>query len=140
MDIKRILSNARTIAVIGCSRKSWRTSHQVASYLQQQGYRIIPVHPEYEEVLGEKCYPRIYDIPEVTEIEIADIFRNSAHTLEMVEDICRRVDETGRKPLVWTQIGVSSPEARSRAEEAGLSYVADKCLMVEHRRLNPQSG
>lgn len=136
MDVKRTLANSRTIAVIGCSRKSWRTSHQIASYLQQHGYHIIPVHPDYEEVLGEKCYPRIYDIRGDTDIDIVDIFRDSAHTLEMVEDICRRVDETGRKPLVWTQIGVSSPEARSRAEEAGLPYIADKCLMVEHRRLS----
>lgn len=130
-----MLSEAKTIAVIGCSGKSWRTSHQIASYLQEQGYRIIPVHPDYGEVLGEKAYPAVYDIPDETQVDVVDIFRDSAHTLQMVEDVCRRVEETGQRPLVWTQLGVSSQEAMARAGEEGLDYVENKCLMVEHRRL-----
>lgn len=135
MDLKRLLTDARTIAVVGCSRKSWRTSHQVASYMQEHGYRIIPVHPDYEEVLGEKVYPAVYDIPDDITLDIVDIFRDSRHTLQMVKDICRRVKQTGKNPVVWTQLGVSSREARERAEEEGLSYVENRCLMVEHRRL-----
>lgn len=135
MDLKEKLSQAKTIAVIGCSAKTWRTSHQIASYLQEQGYRIIPVHPDYEEVLGEKAYPAVYDIPADTQVDIVDIFRDSDHTLQMVEDVCRRVEETGQRPLVWTQLDVSSPEAKARAEKEGLDYVENRCLMVEHRRL-----
>lgn len=103
--------------------------------MQEQGYRIIPVHPDYDEVLGERVYPAVYDIPEDISLDIVDIFRDSRHTLQMVEDICRRVEQTGERPVVWTQLGVSSREARGRAGEEDLTYVENRCLMVEHRRM-----
>lgn len=133
-DLKNILENAQTVAIIGCSQKPGRASNQIASYLKEQGFTIIPVHPDYDEVCGESVYKTVYDIPEEIEVDIVDIFRNSDYTAEMVDDIVTRKNQTGQKPVVWTQIGVSSVEAREKAEEAGLTYVEDKCIMVEHRR------
>lgn len=130
-----ILNEAEVIAVIGCSKSAHRTSHMIARYLMEKGYTVVPVHPEYEEVLGQKVYPTVYDIPEEIQIDIVDIFRRSEHTADMVDDILTRVERTGRKPVVWTQLGVSSEEARKKSEEAGLRYVEEKCIMVEHQRL-----
>lgn len=133
-DIGQQLKEAKTIAVVGCSDKPYRTSHQIARYLQEQGYRIVPVHPDYDSVLGEKVYRSVPEIPEEIGVDIVNIFRAPEYTLEMVEDACTYGEKTGRKPLVWTQLGVSSEPARKRAEEAGLPYVVDKCIMVEHRK------
>lgn len=135
-DIIEVLNNAQTIAIIGCSNNPYRTSYHIASYLKDAGFTIIPVHPDYEEVLGEKAYKTVYDIPGDVEIDIVDIFRNSKYTAAMVNDIIKRVEMTGNKPLVWTQLGVSSDEAKEKAREAGLKYVEERCLMVEHRKLS----
>lgn len=133
-NIADILENAKTIAVIGCSKNQYRTSNQIASYLQDAGYKIIPVHPDYDEVLGEKAYDSVTDIPEHMGVDIVDIFRNSKYTADMVDEIIEWVESTGNKPVVWTQLGVSSDEAREKAEGAGLTYIEEKCMMVEHRR------
>ncbi|MDX1586421.1 MAG: CoA-binding protein [Balneolaceae bacterium] len=132
-DLDTMLKKAKTIAVIGCSKNEYRTSHHIASYLQEEGFTIIPIHPDYDEVLGEKAYDSILDLPSDTEVDIVDIFRDSEHTAEMVEEIIEWSERTGQKPVVWTQLGVSSDDARRLAEEAGLPYVEEKCLMVEHR-------
>lgn len=134
-SITDVIKEAKYIAVIGCSINKYRTSNQIASYLQDAGYTIIPVHPDYEEVLGEKAYASIKDIPESISVDIVDIFRNSEYTAEMVQDVIDRVEVTGEKPLIWTQLGVSSEEARQKAEDAHLDYIEEKCLMVEHQRL-----
>lgn len=133
-SIKNLLKDARTIAVVGCSNKKYRTSYHIAEYLQENGYRIIPVNPNYQEVLGEKVYPSVLDIPEDVSIDIVDIFRDSSHTAEMVEDVVERSKKTENKPVVWTQLGVSSDEAKKLAEDAGLTYIEEKCMMVEHSR------
>lgn len=133
--IKNIIEDSKVIAVIGCSKKPGRASCRVASYLQEHGYRIIPVHPDYEEVLGEQTYPTVYDIPEDIQIDIVDIFRRSDQTAKMIDQVIKRKELTGQEPVVWTQIGVSSEEAKEKAEKAGLRYVENKCLMVEHRQL-----
>lgn len=133
-SISDILNQAEVIAIIGCSLKSHRTSNNIAHYLQKQGYTVIPVHPDYDTVCGEKAYKTVYDIPEEIEIDIVDIFRNSKYTAEMVDTIIKRVEMTGRKPVVWTQLDVSSEEARKKAEEAGLRYIENRCIMVEHRK------
>lgn len=135
-SIADIINDAKVIAVVGCSKNQMRTSYQIALFLKEKGYTIIPVHPDYDEVLGEKVYPTVYDIPEDVEVDIVDIFRNSDYTAEMVDDVITRVEQTGRKPVVWTQLGVSSDEAKAKAEEAGLPYVEEKCLMVEYQRLH----
>lgn len=132
-DLKPILESAKTIAVVGCSAREVRTSHKIARYLQDAGYRMIPVNPNYEEVHGEQCYPNVQSVPEA--IDIVDIFRAPQYTAEMVRDVLERIEETGERPVIWTQIGVSSPEAEKLAQEADLPYVKNRCLMVEHGRL-----
>lgn len=131
-DFNALFESARTIAVVGCSKKPSRTSHRIARYLQEEGFRIVPVNPNYEKVLGEICYPDTPSIPDDVEIDVVDIFRDPAHTAEMVEDVVRRIETTGERPVIWTQIGVSSPEAEEIAREADLPYVKNRCIMVEH--------
>lgn len=133
-NIIGILKNAKTIAIVGCSNKKYRTSYHIVEYMQQNGYRIIPVNPNYEEILDEKVYSRVDEIPEDITIDIVDIFRDPAHTEEMVKDAVRRVQNTGRKPIVWTQLGVSSDEAKKLAGDEGLTYIEERCLMVEHSK------
>ncbi|GIV59441.1 MAG: hypothetical protein KatS3mg043_0530 [Rhodothermaceae bacterium] len=118
-----------------CSADPRRTSHRIARYLQRAGYRILPVNPNYEEVLGEPCYPDLQHIPKETQLDIVNIFRRSAHTADMVRQVVQWQAETGQTPVVWTQLGVSSPEAERLARQAGLPYVKNRCIAVEHGRL-----
>lgn len=134
-DIKKTLKSTETVAIIGCSNNKYRTSYHIASYLQEQGFNIIPIHPEYDEVLGEKTYASIKDLPGEISVDIVDIFRDPAHTAEMVDEIIEWSNKTGQQPVVWTQLGVSSKEAKEKAGKAGLPYVEEKCLMVEHKSL-----
>ncbi len=134
LSTEKILKKAQNIAVMGCSAKAFRTSHQIAEYLQQNGYTIIPVNPNYDEILGEKVYPRLQDVPEEVIIDIVDIFRNKDYTAEMVDQVIERKEKTGQKAVVWTQLDVSTDEAKQRAGNAGLPYVENKCMMVEHKR------
>ncbi len=131
---KRLIS-AETIAVIGCSDKEYRTSYHIAKYLQRSGYRIIPVNPNISESLNEKSYASMDDIPYGQKIDIVDIFRNKKYTAEMVKQVIDWSDKTGQKPLIWTQLDVSVNEAKNLANAAGLQYVGNRCLMVEHQRL-----
>ena len=135
MEIKLLLENARTIAVVGCSPRSTRASHKIARYLQEQGYRVVPVNPYHKELLGEPCYPDLQSVPEDVEIDIVDIFRRPEFTHGVVLDAIERATQTGRKPVIWTQIGVHSQQAQLAAEEAGLGYVANRCVLVEHQRV-----
>jgi uncharacterized protein len=130
-----LLREARTIAVVGCSPDPARTSHRVAAYLQQAGYRMIPVNPHADEILGEVCYPEVAAIPPDVKVDIVNIFRRSRYTAAAVEDTLRRVENTGQGPAIWTQLGVSSPTAERRSLEAGLHYIRDHCIMVEHSLL-----
>ncbi|GIV59439.1 MAG: CoA-binding protein [Rhodothermaceae bacterium] len=135
IDLQQTLATAHTIAVVGCSADPRRTSHRIARYLQRAGYRILPVNPNYEEVLGEPCYPDLQHIPKETQLDIVNIFRRSAHTADMVRQVVQWQAETGQTPVVWTQLGVSSPEAERLARQAGLPYVKNRCIAVEHGRL-----
>lgn len=136
MIIKEIINSTKTIAIIGLSSSRNRTSHSIAKYLLDEGFTIIPVNPNEKSALGLKCYPRISDVPEDIEIDMIDIFRNSDYTAEMVQEIVEWSKLSGQKPVIWTQIGVSSDEAKKLAEENGFIYVEDKCLMVEHGRVS----
>src|SRR5512135_802026 len=132
-DIKKILSNFKTVAVVGISPKKDRPSYIVASYLQSKGYRIIPVRPDGEEILGEKVYHRLADIPEEIGVEIVDIFRKSEDVPPVVDEAIRR-----KAKVVWMQEGVIHKEAGTKAEKAGLKVVMDRCIKKEHQRLiNP---
>lgn len=131
-NISKRLNEANTIAIIGCSANKYRTSFHIASYLKENGYRILPINPNYKEILGQKCYTKIGDISADTDIDIVDIFRDSQYTAEMVSDIIEWSEQSGQKPLIWTQLTVSSPEAKSMAEDAGFDYVENECIMVQH--------
>ena len=129
-EIKQTLERCRTVAVVGISPKEDRPSHRVASYLKSQGYRIIPVRPGSETILGEKVYPNLLAIPGEIEIDIVDIFRKSEEVFPIVEEAIQR-----RAKTVWMQEGVIHPEAAHQAEEAGLKVVMDRCIKKEHERL-----
>jgi len=126
-DFKQILTSYRTIAVVGLSPDPGKPSYEVASYLKRAGYRIIPVNPACQEVLGERCYASLADIPEP--FEIVDIFRRSEFVPEIVEQAIGK----GAK-VIWMQEGVVNQEAAQRAEAAGLSVVMDHCMLKEHHR------
>ena len=126
--LRRILKESKTLAIVGLSANWYRPSFFAAKYMQEHGYRIIPVNPAYEEVLGEKCYPSLKDIPE--EIDMVDCFRKS----EDIEPIAKQAIEIGAKVL-WMQLGVTNEKAANMAREAGLEVVQDRCVKIEHGRL-----
>jgi predicted CoA-binding protein len=126
-DVRFILQNLRTWAVVGCSPDAFRDSHKIASLLQARGYRVIPVNPEVDEVLGERCYPAL---PADQGIEVVDLFRRSSA-------VSKHVDEAiaiGAK-AVWMQLGVIDHAAAERAREAGLRVVVNRCPAIELPRL-----
>ena len=99
------------------------------------GYTVIPVNPNHTQVLGQTCYPSVQAIPEDVKINIVNIFRRPAHTADMVRDVLERLKKTDEAPVIWTQIGVSSSEAQELSEGAGLVYIKNRCILVEHSRL-----
>jgi hypothetical protein len=125
--ILEILKKYKTLAVVGLSSNPARPSFGVTEYMQAAGYRIIPVNPNETEVLGEKSYARLEDVPE--KIEIVDVFRRAAEVPPVVESAIR----VGAK-VVWMQLGIENAEAAERARAAGLIVVEDACIRVEHRR------
>jgi hypothetical protein len=126
--IADLLRTARTIAVVGLSPKPYRASYGVSEFLQSVGYRIIPVNPNLREVLGEKAYTRLEDIPE--KVDIVDVFRRSEAVPEIVESAIR----IGAR-AVWMQEGVANEESATQARAAGLLVVEDTCILKEHHRL-----
>lgn len=131
-EIRDILAGSRTLAIVGLSPNPHRDSHRVAAYLQQAGYRIIPVNPAAEAILGEKCYPDLRHVPEP--VDVVDIFRKPEAVPGIVEDAIG----IGAR-VVWMQDGIVHNAAADRARAAGLRVVMNKCLMREHRGLL-QSG
>jgi predicted CoA-binding protein len=127
-SIPELLRSARTIAVVGLSSNRSRASYAVSSYLQRSGYRIIPVNPEETEVLGEKAYARLEDVPE--HIDIVDVFRRSEYVPEIVDSAIG----VGAG-AVWMQEGVSHEAAAEKARKAGLTVVMDRCILKEHTRI-----
>ncbi len=127
-QIKELLQKAHTIAVVGLSSSRFRASYGVSQYMQSAGYRIIPVNPNEQEVLGEKSYARLEDVPE--KIDLVDIFRRSEFVPEIVDAAIR----VGAR-AIWMQDGVVNETAAQRARDAGLFVVMDACILREHRRL-----
>ena len=128
-----ILQNCRTIAVVGLSPKPERDSHHVAEYLQQQGYRIVPINPMATEILGERCWPSLTEAAQhlgAVRIDLVDVFRNSAD----VPPIADEAIAIGARAL-WLQLGVQNDAACERARAAGLQVVQNHCALVEHQRL-----
>ncbi|XWN38098.1 MAG: CoA-binding protein [Balneola sp.] len=134
-DINEVLNESKTIAIVGCSASEHRTSNYIAKFLKERGYTIIPVNPAESEILGEKCYDALNDIPTETPIDIVDIFRANEHTAGVVKEVMEWNKKTGQSPVVWTQLDVSSDEAEQIAEESQIPYVKNKCIMVEWERL-----
>jgi uncharacterized protein len=124
---EQILREAKTIAVVGASPSASRTSNSVMRYLQRAGYRCIPVNPNADEVLGERCYPSLGDVPEP--FDLVDVFRRP----EFCADVARDAAAVGAAAL-WLQLGIRSAEARAIAEAAGMDYVEDACTAVVHHR------
>jgi predicted CoA-binding protein len=126
--VARILKNSRTVAVVGLSKYPEKDSHKVAGYLQAKGYKIIPVNPTADEILGEKAYKSLTDIS--TSVDVVDVFRPSAEVGQIVGDAIK-IDAKA----VWMQEGIIDESAAQRALDAGLDVVMDMCMMTEHRRL-----
>jgi predicted CoA-binding protein len=124
-EITEILRNYRVVAVVGLSSDPNRPSYRVAQYLQEQGYRIVPVNPRCQEILGEKCYAGLQDIP--FPVEIVDIFRQ----VDAIPGIVADAIAAGAK-VVWMQQGLEEPHAARQAKQAGLQVVMDRCLKIEH--------
>ena len=125
LDPETIVKEARTVAVVGLSNDPEKASNEVGGYLKEQGYRIIPVNPKEDEVLGERAYATVEQIPE--EVDVVDVFLPSEKTPDIAEDAVR----AGAKTL-WLQEGIESQEARRIAEEGGLAYVEDRCMRKTH--------
>jgi hypothetical protein len=126
-DIKCILENARSVAVVGISEKEASPSHAVAKYLQAHGFRVFAVNPNCDEVLGEKCYPDLKSIPD--HVDVVDIFRNR----DAISGIVEEAVEIGAG-TVWMQLGLEDEEAARKAKDAGLHVVMNRCMKMEHTR------
>ncbi len=126
--LRRILKENRVIAVVGLSAEWHRPSYFAAKYMQEHGYRVIPVNPKYDSVLGEKCYKSLRDIPE--KVDIVDVFRKTRDVMPIAEEAIA----IGARVL-WQQLGVRNEEAAAKARAAGLETVLDRCVKIEHGRL-----
>jgi predicted CoA-binding protein len=132
--LRSLLGDARVVAVVGISSKPWRASHEVASYLQQHGYRIVPVNPNEEEVLGERVYASLLDIPD-GQVDVVDVFRRAEYTPEVARDAVA----IGAR-LLWLQEGIVSEEAARIAADGGLEVVMGVCIMKVRERLMARGG
>jgi len=130
--VERILTSYDTITVVGASRAGHKAAHSVPAHMQRHGWRIIPVNPHADKILGEQVYRRLADVP--GQVGLVEVFRPS----EQTPDIARQAVAAGATAL-WLQLGIASAEARAIAEGAGLLYVEDRCMLVEQRRLNLQA-
>lgn len=133
--IRELLASARTIAVVGASSKPHKPSHRIFRYLKSAGYRVFPVNPQETEVLGERSYGRLQDIPE--RVDIVDVFRRAERTPDVAADAAA----VGAGAL-WLQLGISNHQAAATASAAGLTVVMDRCIAVEHGALGvpPKTG
>ncbi|MBO6793471.1 MAG: CoA-binding protein [Balneolaceae bacterium] len=128
---QEVLQNSKTVAIIGCSANPYRTSNYAAKYLMKRGFKVIPINPIEKEILGEKCSPKLADIPDSVLIDIVNVFRNKRYTGGVVEEVEEWKQKTGQNPVVWTQLDVSSPDAELVAERAEIPYIRNLCIMVE---------
>jgi hypothetical protein len=135
--LKEILESHSTVAVVGLSRNPSKDSYRVAEYLQSQGYRIVPVNPVAEEILGEKSYPSLLELPGELKraVGIVDIFRPPEAVPPIVDDAIKLREEHGAPHVVWMQLGIVNEEAAEKARAAGIMVVMDRCIKVEHQRL-----
>jgi predicted CoA-binding protein len=128
--IRRALEDAETIAVVGCSPDPSRASYAITRYLLGEGYRVVPVNPNHGEILGQRCYPSLSEIPADVRIDIVDVFRRPEHVAAIAEEAMAR-----GVPFVFFQLGVVDAAAARRLEERGIGVAMDRCILVEHERL-----
>jgi hypothetical protein len=133
-ELREILS-ADTVAVVGCSTTPGKAAHDIPAYLQDQGYRVIPVNPFADEILGETAYDSLVDVPEDADVGIVDVFRPSEEAGDVAEAAVERHSSVGDVRSVWLQLGITNDDAKRRVREAGLAFVQDRCMKVEHSRL-----
>ena len=129
-ELRSILGGAKTIAVVGLSSNPLRHSNDVATWLQEKGYRIVPVNPNESEVLGERAYASLDDVPKEVEVDVVDVFRRAEHTPEIAEQAVRR-----RAKVLWLQDGIVNEEAYRIASEAGLEVIMGVCIRRTDQRL-----
>lgn len=134
-ELRSLLGETKVVAVVGISSKPWRPSHEVASYLQQHGYRIVPVNPNEQEVLGEQVYASLLEIPDEIHVDVVDVFRRAEHTPEVARDAVA----IGARVL-WLQEGIVSDEAARIAEDGGLEVIMGVCIMKVRERLMARGG
>ena len=126
-QMHNVLRTSRVIAVVGLSPDDEKPSNRVARYLQEKGYRIIPVNPAYEEILGEKAYKSLADIPE--KVDIVDIFMRAERVMPVVEEALKL-----NPRAIWLQLGIKSDDARQLVEKSDIGYVEDRCMKIEHSK------
>jgi uncharacterized protein len=134
-ELRSLLGEAKVVAVVGISSKPWRPSYEVASYLQRHGYRIVPVNPNEQEVLGELVYASLLDIPKEIHVDVVDVFRRAEHTPEVARDAVA----IGANVL-WLQEGIVSDEAARIAGDGGLDVIMGVCIMKVRERLMARGG
>ena len=130
-----VMKRYRFIAVVGASKNPEKEANTVPAYLQQRGYTIVPVNPTADVVLGQKAYATLADIPEETakKIEVVDVFRPSAELPQVARQVAEMKKRTGRPFVFWGQLGLENEEAKKILADAGVDYVMDKCMQIEHR-------
>ncbi|HLI46908.1 MAG TPA: CoA-binding protein [Geobacterales bacterium] len=130
-ELKKILENSKVVAVVGASRTSGKPAHYVPAYLKTKGYKIIPVNPFADEILGEKTFKSLKDIPKETNIDVVDVFRPSEDVINVVKDAIER----GGIKLIWLQEGIYNKEAVDLAKKNGIKVIWNRCMMKTHKRL-----
>ena len=138
-EIKEILTKYKTVAVVGLSREPDKDSYLVSAYLKEHGFRIIPVNPFADEVLGERSYKSLLDIPTEIQrtIEVVDVFRPAKDVPPIVDQAVKLKEMFGKPIVVWMQLGIVNEQAAETAKRAGLTVVMNKCMMVEYERFFP---
>jgi predicted CoA-binding protein len=136
-EIKEILTTYRAVAIVGLSRDPSKDSYRVAEYLKKHGFHVVPINPASNEILDEKTYKSLIDMPAEVQktLEIVDIFRPSEDVLPIVDQVVQLKKLYGVPYVVWMQLGIINEKAAEKARKAGLTVVMDRCMMQEHKRL-----
>lgn len=136
-EIRKILTGAKTVAVVGLSKDPEKDSYRVATYMKKHGYCIIPVNPTIDEVLDEESYATLLEVPaeKQKQIDLVDIFRRPEDVPRIVEQAVKLREKNGKPDVVWMQLGIINKRAAAIAKKAGLTVIMDKCIMQEHYHL-----
>lgn len=138
MNPQEVLKRHRTVAVVGASKDPTKWAHIVPKYLKEHGYKIIPVNPTATEILGEKAYPNILEIPD--EIEVVNVFRPSEEVPKIAQEVIKRKRERGDVKVLWLQLGIRAPpEVKQQLEQEGITLIEDTCMMETHKQMTSQT-